>query len=222
MDKVVYEKRDRIGYVTLNRPEALNALDDGLNDALWDVWADFNADDSTDIAIVTGAGKAFCSGADLTTFIPKREHATMLAARETGVVAVVIPFGALGALIALNYAGEVWRDVHRGITSEAAFLLSFLLGVLALTRGVMEPRQKIFVVASLAVVATFLLIVLLGYRSVKLSEQRSIWVGMAKETAHQLGTPISSLMGWVEILKERNSAGRDGGPGRPPAEPPRI
>jgi two-component system, NtrC family, sensor histidine kinase KinB len=53
------------------------------------------------------------------------------------------------------------------------------------------------------VVATFLFIVLLGYRSVKLSEQRSIWVGMAKETAHQLGTPISSLMGWVEILKER-------------------
>ena len=37
MANVVYEKRDRIGYVTLNRPEALNALDDGLNDALWDV-----------------------------------------------------------------------------------------------------------------------------------------------------------------------------------------
>ncbi|MFN0149846.1 MAG: sensor histidine kinase [bacterium] len=59
------------------------------------------------------------------------------------------------------------------------------------------------------VVATFLLIVLLGYRSVKLSEQRSIWVGMAKETAHQLGTPISSLMGWVEILKERIADGTD-------------
>ncbi len=62
MAEVVYEKRDRIGYVTLNRPEALNALDDELNDALWDVWADFNADDSVDVAIVTGAGKAFCAG----------------------------------------------------------------------------------------------------------------------------------------------------------------
>jgi NtrC-family two-component system sensor histidine kinase KinB len=60
------------------------------------------------------------------------------------------------------------------------------------------------------VVATFLFVVLLGYRSVKLSEQRSIWVGMAKETAHQLGTPISSLMGWVEILRERVSSGPDG------------
>jgi uncharacterized membrane protein (DUF4010 family) len=81
----------------------------------------------------------------------------MLAAREVGVVAVVVPFGALVVLLALAYAGEVWRGVHGGITSETAFLLSFLLGVLALTEGVLEPRQKIFAVASVAVVATFLL-----------------------------------------------------------------
>ena len=42
-----------------------------------------------------------------------------------------------------------------------------------------------------------------GYRSIKTSEQRSIWIGLAKETAHQLGTPISSLLGWVELLGER-------------------
>jgi hypothetical protein len=60
------------------------------------------------------------------------------------------------------------------------------------------------------VVATFLVVVLFGYRSAKLSEQRSIWVGMAKETAHQLGTPISSLMGWVEILRDRASSAGDG------------
>jgi len=76
MKKVIYEKKNRIAYVTLNRPDALNALDDELNDALWEVWADFHADDTVDVAIVTGAGKAFCSGADLKTFIPKWEHAT--------------------------------------------------------------------------------------------------------------------------------------------------
>jgi hypothetical protein len=42
-----------------------------------------------------------------------------------------------------------------------------------------------------------------GARSIKLSEQRSIWVGLARETAHQLGTPISSLMGWIELMNER-------------------
>jgi hypothetical protein len=45
------------------------------------------------------------------------------------------------------------------------------------------------------------LIAFFGFNSIKKSEQRFIWVGMSKETAHQLGTPISSLMGWVEILR---------------------
>jgi len=40
-----------------------------------------------------------------------------------------------------------------------------------------------------------------GFSNIKKSEQRFIWVGMAKETAHQLGTPISSLLGWLELLK---------------------
>ncbi len=44
----------------------------------------------------------------------------------------------------------------------------------------------------------------LGFRSAKVSEQRYIWVGMAKETAHQLGTPISSLLGWIELLRSRS------------------
>jgi enoyl-CoA hydratase len=73
MDKVLYEKRNRIGYVTLNRPEALNALDDDTNAELWSVWDDFAKDESLDVAILTGAGKAFCSGADLKTFIPREK-----------------------------------------------------------------------------------------------------------------------------------------------------
>jgi len=51
------------------------------------------------------------------------------------------------------------------------------------------------------VVAVFLFVAYISFRNIKKSEQRSIWVGMAKETAHQLGTPLSSLMGWVELLK---------------------
>ncbi len=101
--------------------------------------------------------QSFLGGARTHPLLALVGGAAMLSARELGVVAVVIPFGALVVLLALNYAGDVWRNVPRGITSEAAFLLSFLLGVLALTRGVLEPRQKIFAVASIAVVATFLL-----------------------------------------------------------------
>ncbi len=47
----------------------------------------------------------------------------------------------------------------------------------------------------------FILIGYMGFSKIKKSEERYIWVGMAKETAHQLGTPLSSIFGWVEILK---------------------
>jgi uncharacterized membrane protein (DUF4010 family) len=103
------------------------------------------------------SGLSFLGGARTHPLLALLGGAAMLASREIGIAAVVVPFCGLVLLLALNYAGEVWRDVHRGITSEAAFLLSFLLGVLALTRGSMEPRQKVFAVASVAVVATFLL-----------------------------------------------------------------
>jgi nitrogen-specific signal transduction histidine kinase len=46
------------------------------------------------------------------------------------------------------------------------------------------------------------LVAFVSFRNIKRSEQRSIWVGMAKETAHQLGTPLSSLLGWLELVKE--------------------
>jgi enoyl-CoA hydratase/carnithine racemase len=70
MSKLLYEKRDRIAYLTLNRPDARNAIDPELHQLLWDAWEDFAADDAVDVAILTGAGDAFCAGADLKTFIP--------------------------------------------------------------------------------------------------------------------------------------------------------
>ena len=48
----------------------------------------------------------------------------------------------------------------------------------------------------------FILIGYIGFSRIKKSEERYIWVGMAKETAHQLGTPLSSIQGWIEILKD--------------------
>ena len=68
--KVLYEKRDRIAYVTFNRPEAKNAIDPEMQDLLVETWTDFRDDDAVDVAIVTGAGDAFCAGADLKTYIP--------------------------------------------------------------------------------------------------------------------------------------------------------
>jgi len=70
MSKVLYEKRDRVAYVTINRPEAHNAIDPDVHQAMIETWADFRDDDAIDVAILTGAGDAFCAGADLKTYIP--------------------------------------------------------------------------------------------------------------------------------------------------------
>ncbi len=55
----------------------------------------------------------------------------------------------------------------------------------------------------ISLVALFILIGYISFSYAKRSEQSGIWVGMARETAHQLGTPISSMLGWVELLKEQ-------------------
>ena len=67
---VLYEKRDRIAYVTINRPEARNAVSPEVHQAMIAAWADFAEDESVDVAILTGAGEAFCAGADLKEYIP--------------------------------------------------------------------------------------------------------------------------------------------------------
>jgi NtrC-family two-component system sensor histidine kinase KinB len=69
-------------------------------------------------------------------------------------------------------------------------------------------REMRFVPAlELLAFGVLVLLGFLGFRNAKLAELRSIWVGLAKETAHQLGTPISSLMGWLELIKESAQGG---------------
>lgn len=72
----------------------------------------------------------------------------------------------------------------------------------------------------LAVGGTGLLLLLgmSGLAGIRAAEQRTIWVGMAKETAHQLGTPLSSLMGWVELLRAHVDAAPPGGNATVPRE----
>lgn len=61
----------------------------------------------------------------------------------------------------------------------------------------------------LSVIAIFILLAYLAFNYSRKSEQNQVWVGMSKETAHQLGTPISSLNGWVNLLREADENGRE-------------
>jgi len=67
---IIYEKQDDIGYVTLNRPQALNAYNIQMRDELYQVLAAIKDDPGVKVAIFSGAGeRAFCAGADLTEFL---------------------------------------------------------------------------------------------------------------------------------------------------------
>jgi hypothetical protein len=77
----------------------------------------------------------------------------------------------------------------------------FVLSYLYFGDSVLITRLQYLPWVTLSGLGLLVLVAFLSFGSIKSSEQRFIWVGMAKETAHQLGTPISSLMGWLELLK---------------------
>ncbi len=70
--------------------------------------------------------------------------------------------------------------------------------------SIILKRLLIFPYAQLSVVFVFILIAFLALSSTKKAEQNKVWVGLSKETAHQLGTPISSLIAWVEYLRTKD------------------
>jgi two-component sensor histidine kinase len=82
--------------------------------------------------------------------------------------------------------GEGWKNY---IFYEESFLLTQL---------------KYYPYVQFAVIGLFLLISYTLFSTSRRAEQNQVWVGMAKETAHQLGTPLSSLIAWIEVLKMKN------------------
>lgn len=65
-------------------------------------------------------------------------------------------------------------------------------------------KLKYYPFIQLSVIALFLIFAYYLFSTARKSEQNQVWVGMAKETAHQLGTPLSSLLAWIEVLRSQN------------------
>ncbi len=96
--------------------------------------------------------------------------------------------------VRLGPAGEIQAYVHFGPSR-------------------LQSELRLMPFIQLALFLVFMALGFQGFRYLKISEQRSIWVGMAKETAHQLGTPLSALLGWTQLLKEEVNEGRIEGMG---------
>jgi len=67
-------------------------------------------------------------------------------------------------------------------------------------------KLKLYPVAFLIIISILILLIFMYYRSSQIALENKLWSAMAKETAHQLGTPISSLLGWLMVLKENHDS----------------
>jgi enoyl-CoA hydratase/carnithine racemase len=97
-EKVLYEKKGEIAYITLNRPQAKNAIDLDVHHRLGEIWRDFRDDSNLRVAILTGTGDAFCAGADLKTHVPEWDGVGPSLGRDK------LPDG---------FGGGITRGVHR-------------------------------------------------------------------------------------------------------------
>src|SRR5690606_2589451 len=94
-------------------------------------------------------------------------------------------FQAENTPIAIDYKGEHLATLYYG-NSEVLIKL------------------KYYPIALLLIIFLFGAVIYFFFKTNKASEQNKLWAGMAKETAHQIGTPLSSLLGWNELLKSEN------------------
>jgi len=98
--------------------------------------------------------------------------------------------------------GEINKPVLVEITQDPLTYTKYYYGESAL-----QNEVRYYPLVQLVIVGLFIIVTLITLRSSYRSAQNQVWAGMAKETAHQLGTPVSSLEGWVEMMKEQ--AGND-------------
>jgi signal transduction histidine kinase len=96
------------------------------------------------------------------------------------------------------------RELHKMKDQNEPILISASHQNLYYRDSVLLENLKYYPLVQFAVIFLFILVAYLAFSSSRNAEQNQVWVGMSKETAHQLGTPISSLMAWVELLKMQN------------------
>jgi len=77
------------------------------------------------------------------------------------------------------------------------------------THSRLYSQLRLYPIIQLFIIAAFLFAAYMFFNTARRSEQNRVWVGMAKETAHQLGTPISSMVAWVDYLKEHTDPESD-------------
>ena len=140
---ILYEKRDNLAIITINRPEAMNALDPETSEELGKAWTDFRDDPNLWVAILTGAGeKAFSAGADLKKMIPFLAQLTSIQRKERDE-----KFPGLGGITRNFY---VWKPIIAAIDGyclagglEISLQCDIRIVTQKSTFGLPEPRRSL-------------------------------------------------------------------------------
>jgi signal transduction histidine kinase len=101
-------------------------------------------------------------------------------------------------LVLIRMIGEMDR-MHQPM--KVAYQDTIILNYVHYGESSLVTRLRWLPYVEMSIAALFLLIAYISFSYIKRNEQSNIWVGMSRETAHQLGTPLSSMLGWVELLK---------------------
>lgn len=100
-----------------------------------------------------------------------------------------------------EYLSTMMRDMDSAHMPYEIKYENNVIGKIHYGDSFMITRLRYYPYVQILVTALFIIVFYLILNYMKIKEQTNIWIGMAKETAHQLGTPLSSLMGWNEMLK---------------------
>jgi len=140
---VIYEKKGRIAYVTINRPEVMNAISPPVSEELWEVWSEFKNDPEAWVAILTGAGeRAFCAGNDLKY---QAEHAA-----EPGAMTIKNPGGFGGTTANFECNKPIIAAINgfaMGGGLEIALVCDIIIAADHARLGLPEPKVGLFAAA---------------------------------------------------------------------------
>ncbi len=100
---------------------------------------------------------------------------------------------------------EEFRKLHEPIPCDFGSVGKPGKNYLVYGDSILLDRLRYYPLLILAIIVFFLLIVVIAISNAQRSIQNQVWVGMSKETAHQLGTPLSSIVAWMELLKDNES-----------------
>jgi enoyl-CoA hydratase len=189
-EAVLVERRGRVMIITLNRPEAMNAINGALSNGLWNAIQELDTDDSLTAGVITGAGRAFCSGMDLKAFAR---------GEDIGPLTTFIRAGSTKPLIAAIEGFALAGGCEIALTCD------LLVASKGSKIGIREVKVGLFAAAG----GVFRLPARVGYTKAMemavtgepITAETALEAGMISELTEQ-GGALDAAIGWAERIAE--------------------